>query len=164
PGATPRERIRSTSSRNAAFTRETSDSSRRLRRSRTESSRAVAVRTPTSAEKRISSNSASVASSSSFAAPTKALRRAMKPPRVFAAPPLHFRLRRGIGGGLRLGGCQRVARTFQLRPGALLAGDALRRRLHLGGRPRRLDALHGFRRRQLLRRLGSAASDGSPRE
>src|SRR5712691_5188349 len=91
PDATPSERIRSTSSRSAAFTRETSDSSRRLSRSRTESSRRVAVRTPTSAEKRISSSSASVASSSSLAAPTNALIRAMKPPRVLARPSASVR-------------------------------------------------------------------------
>src|SRR5438270_4776090 len=91
PGATPSERMRSTSSRSAALTSVTSDSSRRLSRSRTDSSRRVAVRTPTSAEKRISSNSARVESSSSLAAPTKAFSRAMNPLRVFARPSASVR-------------------------------------------------------------------------
>ena len=67
---------------NADFTFDKFDNSFRFSRSRTLSSNAVAVRTPTSAEKRISSSSPSAASSSSRAAPRNALSRAKKPPRV----------------------------------------------------------------------------------
>ena len=87
----PRERILSISSRSAAFTLEGSVSSRRASRSRTDSRRCVAVCTPTSAEKRISSSSASMESSRALLVPRSALSRATNPPRVLASPSARVR-------------------------------------------------------------------------
>src|SRR3989441_787861 len=131
--------MRSISSRSADFTFPRSESSRRLSRSRTLSSNAVAVWTPTSAEKRISSSSESAASSSSLLAPMNAFKRAMKPPRVFARPSARVRP---------------ASRSASLRRAS---SPALRPRQALGGRrylrtadPRRFDRLPLLRLRELL--------------
>ncbi len=173
--------MRSISSRSAALTRDRSDSSLRFNRSRTDSRSFVAVRTPTSAEKRISSSSASAASSSSLLAPTSALSRAMKPPRVLARPSASVRpascstnLRRAsswalFGAGARRGllargGLGQLARFLRRLGGlarlvvqlALRVGDCALVAIDLGLRAgrRRVARQRLARGLQLLSRLG----------
>ena len=91
PAGPPSDTMREISWRSAAFSLDGSSSSRRFTRFRAPSRSEVAVFTPMSAVKRISSISASVDSSTWREPPKIPWSRAMKPPRVFSRPAASVR-------------------------------------------------------------------------